>query len=255
MLLTGISSGGVAVLGGLSQEKTANPGDVYENTIHLKNDSETSCEVRIYQTDYAFLANGETSYDDPGTSPRSNADWLSISPRWVSVPGMSAVSVHYRVQVPDDADLQGTYWSVVMVEPTETMTQVVSDESGNRHVGIQTLVRYGVQIVTNIGDTGARDVLFRDTRLVKRDGQNLLEIDLENTGETWLLPLFSLELYDEKGTNSYHFDGQQQRVFPGCSVRHRIDLTGIPNGKYRALAIVDNRDEYVFGAQYDIWIE
>ena len=144
---------------------------------------------------------------------------------------------------------------MVMIEPMETDAQIISDKRGNGQMGVRTLVRYGVQIVTDIGDGGARDIRFRDTRLVEDGGRRLLEIDLENIGDMWLSPSFSVELYDEDGNHAFHFDSRQQRVYPGCSVRHRLDLASVPEGKYKALAIADNRDDYVFGAQYDLWIE
>lgn len=142
-----------------------------------------------------------------------------------------------------------------MIEPMETDSQVISDKRGNGRMGVQTLVRYGVQIVTDIGEAGAGDIRFRDTRLVEDGDRRLLEIDLENIGDMWLSPSFSVELYDEDGNHAFHFDSRRQRIYPGCSVRHRLDLASVPEGKYKALAIADNRDDYVFGAQYDLWIE
>lgn len=255
LLLTGAASGNISVLGGLAHERTADRGDAYDGIILVRNDSQNPCDIRVYQTDYAFQADGKTFYVDPGTSPRSNADWVSVSPQWLTIPGMSTVSIRYRVEVPPDDELHGTYWSMVMIEPTDATSQVISEEAGKRQVGLVTCVRYGVQIVTDIGDTGTTEIRFCDTRLVAKAGRRLLEVDIENTGDTWLSPLFSLDLYDEQGAHAIHIDGERQRIYPGCSVRHQLDLTGVPGGQYKALAIVDNRDEHVFGAQYDLWIE
>ena len=255
LLLAGAASGNLTVLGGLSHERTADRGDAYEGIIRVRNDDQTPCEIRAYQTDYAFQADGTTFYNDPGTSPRSNASWVSISPQWLTLPGMSTASIRYRVEVPPDDELHGSYWSMVMIEPTVAASQVISDEGGRNQIGLLTFVRYGVQIVTDIRDTGNTEIRFSDTKLVARDGRRLLEVDLENTGDTWLSPLFSVDLYDEQGAHAVHLDGERQRIYPGCSVRHQLDLTDIPDGQYKALAIVDNRDEYVFGAQYDLWIQ
>jgi hypothetical protein len=254
-ILAGVANGNIAVLGGLAYEHTGAPGETYEGTIQVRNSGVSPCELRIYQSDYMFQASGETFYGDPGTTPRSNADWVLLNPRRSTIPGMSTGSIHYRVRVPADPDLSGSYWSMVMIEPMETDAQIISDKRGNGQMGVRTLVRYGVQIVTDIGDGGARDIRFRDTRLVEDGGRRLLEIDLENIGDMWLSPSFSVELYDEDGNHAFHFDSRQQRVYPGCSVRHRLDLASVPEGKYKALAIADNRDDYVFGAQYDLWIE
>jgi len=42
------------------------------------------------------------------------------------------------------------------------------------------------------------------------------------------------------------------RIYPGTSVRHKIDLSSLPGGKYMALVVADNGDEYIFGAQYTL---
>ena len=68
----------LSVVGGLAREKAADPSESYEGTIELRNDSTSPCEVRIYQTDYSFLATGETFYLESGSSSRSNALWLSV---------------------------------------------------------------------------------------------------------------------------------------------------------------------------------
>ncbi len=255
LALVQVSWGNLSAVGGLSREKIAQPGESYEGTIELRNDSESPCEVRIYQTDYSFLATGETFYLEPGTSTRSNARWLSVGPHWLTVPGQGKASIHYAVSVPDDSTLAGSYWSIIMIEPTAPTTQTVSENQGRGQIGVTTLVRYGIQIVTDVGTKGTREITFQDSKLVERGDFRVLEIDVENSGNTWMSPFFSIELYDDSGTHRHHFESQRQRIYPGCSVRHSIDLTEVPCGNYKALAVVDNRDESVFGAQYDLWIQ
>jgi hypothetical protein len=34
-----------------------------------------------------------------------------------------------------------------------------------------------------------------------------------------------------------------------------MDLTGVPAGTYNAVAIADNKDDHVFGGQYEIHIK
>jgi hypothetical protein len=255
-LLADVCLGGIVVIGGMSQQKTANPGEVYEGTILLENADAAARDVKIYQTDYAFSADGQTYYGQPGTAPRSNANWISLSPRWLTIPGQSTAPIYYRVEVPNKSDLTGTYWSIVMVEPVETTSpQIVRDEAGSGQIAIQTLLRYGIQIVTDLGDTGTWDIQVRDKKLVQNDGHRVLELDVENTGERWLSPSFSVELYKEDGTKAYRFEGQQLRIYPGCSLRHRVDLADVREGKYTVLVLLDNRDEHVFGAQYDLRVK
>lgn len=247
---------GVSVIGGLSRENTAKPGERLEGVILLKNTGESPAEVKVYQTDFLSYADGRNIYGEPGSTPRSSAGWISLSPSRLVIPPQNTASVYYDLRLPADKALKGTYWSVVMVEPIpETSPESMTGEKGKIKIGIRAVIRYGIQIVTDIGDTGERRIRFSDKRLLSRDGQKILRLDIENTGDRWLSPLVWADLFTEPGRSIGRFESGRFRIYPGCSVRHRINLTGVPAGKYRALVVVDNGDEYVFGARYDLEIE
>jgi hypothetical protein len=270
-ILADTALAGVSVVGGLTREKALEPGATFEGTIQLQNTGETTCQVNAYQTDYLFYADGSNLYGEPGSAPRSNAQWFTISPKRLTIPPGEAASVHYSGQVPEirelasiNDDLQlmesvnlvGTYWSMVMVEPVpENDIEAVEGEAGKVKIGIQTKVRYGIQIITNIGDTGVRKIRFLEKKLANQEGQVTLQLDIENVGERWLSPTVWVELYGDEGTQVGRFEAGKKRVYPECSVRHEVDLSGVRKGNYKALVVVDNGDEYVFGAKYDLGIE
>lgn len=244
---------GVSVVGGLTREATLQPGARTEGQIVLRNNTDRPQEVRVYQTDYRFWADGRNEYGDPGSTPRSNAPWIVHTPQQLTVPPKSTESVYYSIQAPPRDDLVGTYWSMLMVEPIAAETlEPPEPEKGKVTIGIRTVMRYAIQMVTHIGDTGARDLKFADRRLLLEAGRRTLQLDLENTGERWLSPVVWAELYDEQGVSLGRFEGGRFRIYPGCSVRYQIDLSEAPAGAYRALIVADNGDEYVFGAQYDL---
>ena len=271
VLSVDFSFAGVQVIGELTREKTVQPGETFEGTISLKNTGETFCQVNVYQTDYLFYADGSNIYGEPGTAVRSNADWLSVAPNRLSIPPNEMASVYYTVRVPqiqelasihDDLQLMeslnlvGTYWSMVMVEPVrQTGPESIEDETRKVKMGIQTRIRYGIQMVTNVGDTGARKIKFSDKKLIDQDGRKFLQMDIDNIGEMWLSPPLCVEIYDSQGAKVGRFESSKKRIYPGCSVRHRVDLTDVPKGKYQALVVADNGDEHVFGAKYDFGIE
>ncbi|MGB2697990.1 MAG: hypothetical protein WBD28_09070 [Candidatus Zixiibacteriota bacterium] len=246
----------VSVMGSLTQEATLQPGDKIEGKITLQNTAETSWEVTIYKNDYLFYADGSNIYGEPGNTTRSNASWLSVSPKRLIIPSKETASVYFTLEVPENLDLTGTYWSIIMIEPTsEAGPQILEDKETKVKIGVQTKVRYGVQIITNIGDTGAPKISFLDRKLINQDGKKILQMDIENTGNRWLSPTVWVELYNSQGNKVGRFDSDKKRIFPECSVRHRIDLTEVPRGNYKALVVVDNGDQHVFGAKYDLGIE
>lgn len=244
---------GISVIGELSREATLQPGAKTEGLIILRNNAEQPQEVKVYQTDYLFWADGRNQYGEPGATPRSNARWIVHTPQQLTLPGQGSGSVSYTIQVPSQEELHGTYWSMLMVEPIPTETlKPPKSEKDKVTIGIQPVVRYGIQMVTHIGDTGTRNLKFVDKQLLVKAGKRTLHLDLENTGERWLRPLVWAELYDEQGISLGRFQAGRLRIYPGCSVQYCIDISDVPAGNYRALIVADDGDEYIFGAQYDL---
>ena len=90
----------IAVLSSTVEEKIAAPGEKYTGTIVVSNPSSTPQVARIYQTDYRFAADGTAHYDEPGTTTRSNASWITPQASRIVVPPNSQVSVPYSVAIP-----------------------------------------------------------------------------------------------------------------------------------------------------------
>ncbi|MBI2298715.1 MAG: hypothetical protein HYU66_07155 [Armatimonadetes bacterium] len=248
---------GISVVGGLSRESVVRPGARTEGRIVLRNTGSETQQVRVFQTDYRFTCDGRNDYGEPGSTPRSNARWLALTPSQLTVPAGATESAYYTLHVPDDPTLTGTYWSIVMVEPIPGQAlEPPRPDEGKAKLGLQSVVRYGIQIVTHIADTGTRALRFVDRQLVATQaGQRILQMDAESTGERWLVPLLWAELYDAQGALVGRFEGGKYRIYPGCSVRYRVDLTGVPPGHYKALVVADNGDDHVFGAQYELDLE
>ncbi|MCK4235778.1 MAG: hypothetical protein KAX38_01580 [Candidatus Krumholzibacteria bacterium] len=248
----GPSIAGVTVVGSLSHDMTVKPGERIEGMIMVKNNDEEYAQVSIFQTDYLFNANGETQYGEPGSNTRSNTAWMSVSPTRLTIPPKETVPVYYEINVPKGPDLKGTYWSVLMVEPTAPIASDPKEQDGKITMGVRTVMRYAIQIVTNIGETGNSTIKLSDNKLIKRNGKTILQTDIENTGETFLRPFLWMELYNEEGAYMGRFESDRLRIFPACSVRHNLDLTDVPSGLYTALFIIDNGDDRVFGANYEV---
>lgn len=242
----------ISLPGGLSIEKNLTVGGSASGSIVILNPGSKPETVRIYQTDYMFYADGKNEFGKPGSAPRSNASWITYSPNQLVVPAGGRAEVSYQISVPNDKDLRGTYWSVIMVEPVpESALEPPSPKKGQIAVGIQSVFRYAVQVITNIGDTGTRALEFADKKLEVKDGKTCLVLDVKNTGERWLVPEVYVDLFGKSGQLG-RYPGGRHRIFPGCSVRYTVDLGTLKPGKYSALVIADCGEEKVFGARYTL---
>ncbi len=256
LVTSGISQ--ISIIGELSQDREASPGDQYEGTIVVRNETAEPQEVKAYQTDYLFHYSGTNNYGEPGSQPRSNAGWVRFSPSYLVVPPLSTMSVDYTVSVPTSIagnPLIGSYWSMLMIEsiPKGSPESALADERERAKMGIRQTLRYGIQIATHIRNTGKKMIEFLDVKLVKDvKGTAVLQIDLKNTGDVFIRPDVFVELFDAGGASKGKYPGSKYRMYPGTSVRQSIDLSNIPRGTYKALVVVDTGGEDIFGGQYTL---
>lgn len=242
----------VSLLGPMTHEYTVKIGEEMKGEIVLRNPDTEDVTLKLYHRDYSFTSEGKSNYIEPGSLKRSNAVWIRLEKTRVSIAPDDTAIVKFTIKVPDDQALTGTYWSIIMVEPLSPVNLV--EETGKSvNVMIHETVRYGVQIVTTIGTSGLKKLEFRKASLnTNDDGTMLLSVDIENLGERWLKPDVWVDLFKEDGTFVARFKAANKRLFPGTSVRHPISLGNLKAGKYMALVVADDGDEYVVGAEYTL---
>lgn len=238
---------GVVVVGGLTHEHQLSPGTEYKGTIELENVSDQVGRVRIYQTDYSFNASGETFYPEPGSYQRSNASWIEYTPKELTLNSGQKTVVNYKIAVPDSGSLSGTYWSMLMVENVPTIDP---DEIRDDAITVQSRIRYGIQMVTNINATGSKRLKFLDTKIIERDSSYFLQVDYENQGTRILRPLIKLELYDQEGELAGDYEYKKQKSYPGTSTRIHIHLEDVQTGSFQALLIADCGQDDLFGIRF-----
>ena len=256
LIMPCVAMAGVAIPSGLTYKNEAQPGGTYTGVIQLMNTGEGPQEVKIYQTDYLFHADGSTIYGEPGKDPRSNADWITFSPRRFTIPPKGTAQVNYTLEVPDNKTLAGTYWSMMMIEGISSSSpDTVKQDKDKITVSIKQVMRYGAQIKTQIGDSGTRKLKFVKTKVLKTDDKRILQIDIENIGERLLRPALWAELYDEKGRSVGKFEGGKLGIYPATSIRFRIDLSLVPIGTYQAMVVADCGGDDLFGATYTLKFE
>jgi len=244
------ADGGINV-GTLTIERDADYGETYRGTFEVSNTGSEPEAVIVFQTDYLCFSDGSNRYDAPGQLERSNADWITIRPNRIELPAGQSAEIAYEVRVPNDSTLIGTYWSMIMVEQVSALPDT-SDLAGNQS-RIRQVIRFGIQCVTNFGTSGVHELKFIGTQLVKtEDNGTELWIDVENTGECLAIPVTWIELYDTTGYHIDRYDGSRKRIFPGGSVRFRMNLSDLSSGHYKALVVLDSGDQEVLGARLEL---
>jgi hypothetical protein len=241
----------IAVVGSTVEERVAAPGETYLGTIVVRNLTQQDQPVRIYQTDYLFFADGTSHFDDPGTTPHSNAKWITPTVRSLLIPPGSEMTVTYTVKVPSDS-LVGTYWSAIMVEGAPS--EAGRSSSGRPQVGIGAVMRYAVQVATHIKTSGSRKVSFSNSRFLTNpsDSTQSFELNVQNVGERAYRPALWIEVYDAQGTLKANARQERGLLFPGTSLKQTFSLGKLPPGTYRAIVFADSGEDAVFAAQFTL---
>jgi hypothetical protein len=224
-------NGGIGIIGELTHTKNAQRGETYETRIVLKNFGDDKAGIKVFQRDFSYDFEGNQFFHEIGTQARSNAHWIKYSPQQKTLLPQETTEVHCSIHVPNDQGLVGTFWSLIIIESTPVK-------------------RYAVQIITHIGLTGRVQVEFVKTALVREEKKTCLHVDVKNTGERGLCPSLYVELYDEGGDFVEKIEGGTWRIYPESSVRYQVDVAHLPAGLYKAMILVDNLDEHIFGTEF-----
>ena len=236
-------SASIVVINGLTHVHKVEEGQLVKGVIEIQNTHTEKRAVRVYQKDYLFSHKGEVYYNEPNSNPRSNANWIDFSPAYIELEAFQKTVINYEVTIPDGAELIGSFWSVLMIEGILP----VENNNANTGVNISTIMRYAIQIVTNIGDSGVNNLDFVEAKLDRINGTKVSSIALENNGERLLSPEISIEIFNEEGESIKVVKADKKKIYPGTSALFHLDLDGVPKGKYEAIVLADCEEDAIFG--------
>lgn len=240
--------GDILVTGDRLREYTLKPGETFQGEIMISNPGEDPTGFKVTQSDYLFFADGRNKYPPAGSTVRSNADWITISiPPEVTINPEEQFPLNFEIQVPDDPSLIGTYWSTILIQGTRPTT-----EGPVEGIRVRQIIRYGVQIAVNIGDTGERKIDLLEVKPVDNNGSKLVQVNVKNVGQRAVSPIAKVELYDQGGKKYGPFEGSEYMIYPGCSVSYKVPLKEVPDKKFQGVILIDNGDQYIWGAREEI---
>lgn len=235
--------GSIVVINGLTHIHQTNEGEIVKGVIEVQNNGFETKAVRVYQKDYLFSHEGEVFYNSPGSNLRSNAKWIDFSPSYLELAPQQKTVINYQITIPEGEQLSGSYWSVLMVEG---ILPIAPDLPKNG-LNISTIMRYAIQVATNIGETGTNSLDFIEAKLDKIDGNPVGSIAVINNGERLLIPAVSIELFNEEGVSVGIKKATKKKIYPGTSTRFILDLDDLPKGNYQAVVLADCSEADVFG--------
>jgi hypothetical protein len=142
----------------------------------------------------------------------------------------------YKIDLSQSTLSTGTLWSLLMIEVIKPISETKTE--GGFSVGSK--IRYGVQIISNIGMKEVPLLQFTQVQLGKDlDENKLLEASLENMGSFIALPLVEIQIYNSKGEKVKDLSVPSKKVYPKNCQKFQLPLADLESGKYKAVLFAE----------------
>lgn len=240
---------GVAILNGLTHIHTGVSGTTITGSIKLKNEGEKESRILIYQQDIILSCKEAVDYQAIGSHDHSLGKWLQTSVNEKVMLPNEEYEVTYTIKVPTGTVESGTYWSIIMVEMTDQLQ--IEKRQG---IQIDSKVRYGIQILTDIGASESPKIVFEKVDFKQtNDSTKIIQIKLKNEGLFLSKTKLNIEIFNDQGVKVKVIIGPQKKVYPSYCNDFEIELKDIPKGKYSGILVADNGTD-LFGENINIEI-
>ena len=226
------------------QEFDICPGDKFDGSIPVKNTSTDPVSVQIFLGDWVRVP-GQGDYaltKVPGKEPRSLIPWMTFGPDSMTLQPGETQDITYEVNVPNDWNLDGSYWDMIIVEGVPTQAPSASPvAAGNTGIGINTKFRLAVHVFATIKDTQVLDAAFAAIKIEAAEGGFKATGSFQNKGNTWIKPKVWLEMHDAAGNVVYTQDHMVQTVLPESDRDFVFQITNPPvqSGDYLVVILAD----------------
>lgn len=231
----------VVVQNGLTHIHSMNSGDVLLGKIVLKNLSKKPERVSIYQNDLEVLCSGVVNYNKSGSNSKSLFEHISINTSDQTLAPNEEYEVSYKINIPANQSLKGSLWTLIMVEVAEP----ISEQKVEYGVSIGSKIRYGIQIIANVGENDANKYSFKDVKLVKNENEKKIEAVLSNEGDFLINPVLDVQIFDEKGTVVKEIKMPAKKLYPGNCQKFDVDISSLSTGKYNVILVSEANDESI----------
>jgi hypothetical protein len=192
-------------------DHTFKPGQPFSFQIGVSNDSDQNAALRVTVTDLWYNEKNEKTFDTPGASPRSAANWMQAVPAVMSVPARGSQQI--KIMVTPPADASGGYYATVFAESTPELVQSPTEQGK----GVYANFRLGALVLLAAEGTQKYSAEVSDFKTTPPDANNNLKVEFKfhNTGNTHLFPRATLAIVNEARKLVGKAEAEVHRFFPG----------------------------------------
>src|SRR5947209_16950862 len=166
------------------------PGVPFEYSLAVENKGSEAAELHVQVTDFWYNEKNDKTFNAPGTSPRSAANWIQFVPETFEVAAGGTQKMKAIITPP--ADARGGYYAVLFVESKPVATNKQT-EDGKR---VFTNMRIGCLVLLAAKNSEAYNVSVNELKLVPPGNNQALTLSflLENESNTHVFPMARLAI-------------------------------------------------------------
>lgn len=250
LLFVHVSQANVVVLNGLTHVHTSSVGTEISGVIKLKNTKDTEQRVIIYFNNLFQPCDGATLLTSDATHNRSLIEWLRTNVNDKVLKGKEEYELLYTITVPNDVSLKGSFWGVLMIE----VEKPIKEEETEYGVKLESKVRYGIQLIADIGPKEMVVLDFFDIKFENTtEGKSVLVV-LENQGIFYAQPTIILEVFSTDGDSVKKIEVKFKKIYPSFCKGFSLDISGLDKGNYKAVVVADYGED-MFAVDLDLTID
>lgn len=245
----------VEINGDLVRDYYLRSGEEITGELSLINRSNEKKGVRLFILDYCQSQKNNIVFQEQNTNQRSNANWVKLlTAKQVVIEANAQKKIQYNIKAPDDLSLQGSFWSIIIIEQDgEILSKAPQEEikTSLRHV-----IRYGIKIRTHLDSKNKNIIEIIDRELIFQKEQGyFFSMKLANQGDNFLNLEIKGEIYDLKGKFVKNTAEVNFVLYPKQEKSYLLALTDLNTGQYQVLIIINNQSGQSWAAYYTIFIE
>ncbi len=216
----------------------ANPGEIQQATVTIRNHANIKQAFTFNMGDFEVDQEGKKTRLPGGTSKRSCADWITVSPSLLELNPNEEREVTVIMTVPKNGT--SSRWGLIYVQTSEEQSDNPVDKQ--LATGIKVVPRIAILVnqspTINTNYKGGISGLVETT--TAEDSLRTFNVIVENTGDKIIEANVHLALANLQTAQEKKFDSIMQRVYPG---ERRVFTLELPktegSGEHALAAILD----------------
>jgi len=211
------------------------PGVPFEFELNTANSGDSGVEMSVEITDFWYNASNEKTFNAPGTSPRSAANWIQFVPEHFEVAAHANQKMRAIVTPPSDA--KGGYYAVLFVK---SRPQLSFDKTKDGKQ-VFTNMRIGCLVLLSAEGTEQFKIALTDVKLTPPTGTRGLDVSfvIENQGNTHVFPWPRLAILDAQHKLVAKAETDMKRYLPGQKDAMHVEYNGaLEPGSYTVVLTI-----------------